>query len=158
MMPILRWPHVALRTKCDPVDLNDPELPGLIDEMHAIVKASKGMALAANQLGVLKRLFVGYNRDATFINPRITGYPAMGKTSYPEGCLSLPGYQEMVPRFISVIVEYYDWTKKVVIVEERCGWAAVEFQHELDHLDGIFFAERARGGKDRARAWLRSHR
>lgn len=140
-MEIIQYPNEILSTPCDPVTEFDEELHKLIDGMRHAMAESNGMGLSANQVGSNKRIFIMQSRDAVieFINPVITD--RTGNTLLDEGCLSAPGVSLQIPRAEQVTVraqkrsgeEFYG----------ICfGIEAVCVQHEIDHLDGIFFLEK----------------
>lgn len=111
-------------------------------EMLETMKASNGIGLAGNQVGLLRRVFVMKlqdGRELGFFNPTIL----VGDNEFVEdneGCLSFPNLWLKVPRHNKISAMYLDNTGKRCIIElegidSRC------FQHELDHLDGITFTE-----------------
>ena len=111
-------------------------------EMLKTMKASNGIGLAGNQVGLLRRVFVMKlqdGRELGFFNPTIL----VGDNEFVEdneGCLSFPNLWLKVPRHNKISAMYLDNTGKRCIIElegidSRC------FQHELDHLDGITFTE-----------------
>jgi peptide deformylase len=101
-----------------------------------------GLGLAANQIGVLQRVFV-YD-DGTglgvVINPKIVR--AEGEQVGVEGCLSVPGLQGDVKRAEKIVIQGMDLNGKKVKIEAE-GLLARIFQHELDHLNGTLFVDRA---------------
>lgn len=109
----------------------------LITEMWQIMSDNKGIGLAANQVGVLKRVIVVHTNgfSTAIINPVITKLSGKVKNS-KEGCLSFPGKQSAMKRDNIVVVEGFDenWNsikKKVRALSAFC------VQHEIDHLNGI---------------------
>jgi peptide deformylase len=112
----------------------------LLDSMWATMYASKGIGLAANQVGELKRVFVMHANGLKqeFINPVITKSYG-GKTTNREGCLSYPGVTVPVIRYKQVIVNAFD-RKGKPFKRKLKGLAAFCAQHEIDHLDGITIA------------------
>ena len=152
---VVRWPNQILRTPCAPVADDDATIPALVEEMREVLREKGGVGLSANQVGVAKRLFITA-AGGVFINSRILHHLGV-EFSNLEGCLSLPGYFDTIPRFEEVQAEYQDLDGNVTVRVVK-GFEAVVFAHEIDHLNGIFFAERSPGGKDRARAWARNHR
>ena len=104
---------------------------------------SNGIGLAAVQVGVLKRLItidVPKFGKYTMINPKII-YKSEEKSSYEEGCLSLPGIASMVERSKNITVEFMDIDGKIK-KKDADGLLATCIQHEIDHLDGILFVDR----------------
>jgi len=141
------YPDEILRKRAEEVTEFNSELRELVDEMLAIVKEQRAYGLAANQIGVLKRVFVldvdsDGNRDGqklVFINPEIIH--AEGESVREEGCLSLPGLWKKVKRAEKVRVKAQDVNGKEFILDAE-GLLARGIQHEIDHLDGVVFIDR----------------
>lgn len=144
-----------LRKKALPVDLskeNKKELRELIKKMRVIMKTAPGIGLAANQVGVLKRIFVAQvpkSRESTsdekfyvIINPKIIK-SSDKKVKIEEGCLSVPEKYGLVERSERVILEGYNLTGKKIKIK-AWGFLARVFQHEVDHLDGKLFIDRTK--------------
>ena len=132
-----------LRSKATPVTLFDDELAQLAADMHETME-SRGVGLAATQVGRLIRMFV-YNsgeegEKGTLVNPEIT-WMSDETEEAEEGCLSIPGTYYPVTRALKVKVRAQDITGKPIEVEGE-GFLARIFQHEIDHLDGILFIDR----------------
>jgi peptide deformylase len=100
-----------------------------------------GAALAANQVGILKRIIVIDYEDEylELVNPEII--EANGEQTDNEGCLSYPGYFGQVKRYDFVKVTYQDRYGKKHVIEKKGNMARC-LQHEIDHLDGILFIDR----------------
>lgn len=150
-----------LKSHCRPVKLPDKRLKALIDDMFETMHAHEGLGLAAPQIGRLIRLVVisippevetledgtereiAPRKDLIMINPRIV---KMGPEEVVgrEGCLSLPGWFADVPRAAWVTVEYQDLQGRTLRLRRAEGMLGRAIQHEIDHLDGIFFTERVR--------------
>lgn len=114
----------------------------LLDDMKETMIAADGAGLAAPQVGISKSVIVLREDDEILevINPEIIS--SSGEITDLEGCLSLPGIYGEVPRFAEVKVSGQDrWGKKIKLAASGF-WARV-FQHEIDHLRGILFLERA---------------
>ncbi len=140
VLPILVYPDKRLREKALPVEEITPEIQTLIDDMAETMYAAPGVGLAANQVGVLKRLFVVDCSDEeepsdllVFINPQILSKD--GEVLWKEGCLSFPGVTEEIQRADRVRVRALDRTGKPFELEAE-GLLAVAIQHETEHLDG----------------------
>jgi peptide deformylase len=132
----------VLRVKANPVTQFDKKLAEQLDGMWKTLNAAEnGAALAANQVGLLKRMIVIDYCGERFelINPVIV--KKVGSLFGYEGCLSLPGYTGKVERAEQVWIEYQDRNGKKK-ESGRSGDLAVCFQHETDHLDGILFTDR----------------
>jgi peptide deformylase len=144
LLTILEYPDLRLRKRAEPVETVDDGLRTLIDDMLETMYAAPGIGLAATQVNVHKRLLVldvSEENDApmVFINPEIEVLDPepMG---YEEGCLSVPGYFELVqrPRLIKVRALGRDGQPFEMEAE---GLLAVCLQHEVDHLDGKLFVD-----------------
>ena len=108
--PILTFPNSLLRKRAKPVKNIDNEIMNLIRDMKETLTEASGIGLAANQVGVLKRVVVISNSPESdivaYINPEITH--RTGKRDVVEGCLSFPGYSGIVTRSVSVSARYLD--------------------------------------------------
>ena len=134
----------ALRVRCSEVEQIDDEVRQLVDDLMDTMSAADGLGLAAPQVGLSLRVFVYDVREpeiepGVLINPRFV--EAGGSVRDTEGCLSIPGLNEMVERYSEVVVEGLDRDGRAVRIEatdllSRC------LQHENDHLDGILFIDR----------------
>src|SRR3990167_10211034 len=122
---------------------------GLISRMREVMKASYGIGIAASQIGELVRGFLVAQElfpDLTFpsdvfINPKILR-KGFKRVEGEEGCLSVPKVFGIVPRALRITVEAYDQNLKKFKLAAQ-GLLARVLQHELDHLDGILFIDRA---------------
>ncbi len=141
-------PHTSLIQKSENWDFSidkDPEL--LEKEMIKFMIDAKGIGLAANQIGLTKRVFVmgsyaipGFPEPFAIFNPKIIE-ASKELVLDEEGCLSYPGLFLKLKRPSWVIVEYQN--SKGDIIEARFdGYLSKCFQHELDHLDGICFVDK----------------
>ncbi|MFA7636540.1 MAG: peptide deformylase [Monoglobales bacterium] len=120
----------------------DDRLSQLIDDMIETMHAANGVGLAAVQIGILKRAVVVDTGDGVIelVNPEIVS--TEGVQDGPEGCLSVPGRRGMVERPMNVTVKAQDRTGKETTYNVS-GFTARAFCHEIDHLDGKLFVERA---------------
>ncbi len=144
ILEIRKYPDPLLNKKTQ----NLREITGidkqLIRDMIETMKAAQGVGLAANQVGVSKRIFV-FNpssdewRAEALINPVII--KRRGSEKWEEGCLSLPGISENVRRFSYLLVKGLDINGKQYQFEAR-GLLARIIQHEIDHLNGILLIDR----------------
>jgi peptide deformylase len=146
-MEVLVYPDPILRRGGAPVTTFDAELRQVADQMMEAMYEEGGVGLAAPQVGIgLKLLVLNPAGDAkdrsgerVLINPKIT--KTKGREFGEEGCLSFPGIQAEVERWIGITVVYQDLDG--VEQELRCdGWLARIVQHEIDHLEGVFFVDR----------------
>jgi peptide deformylase len=115
--------------------------------MLSLMFENRGIGLAANQIGLGKRVFVmGSEHIEDFVKPFILFNPKILEVSketsiYKEGCLSFPGVELSVVRPKSILASYYDSEEKEHTVEFH-GLSARCFQHEYDHLDGVCFVDK----------------
>ena len=145
--PIRKYGDPILRKKAAKVTAFDAALHSAAADMIETMQAAKGIGLAANQIGLTHALCVvdigliteGAQPQA-FVNPLIL--QESGKeVSYEEGCLSIPDINEDVLRKEIVRVQYQDLTG-VVHEQEYDGTLSRVLQHEIDHLNGVFFVDR----------------
>ena len=144
--PILSLPDTRLRLVSEPVSAADPAVRALADDMLETMYDAPGVGLAAIQIGVPKRVVVidparkdEEPRPIVFLNPEIV-WSSAERSSYEEGCLSIPDYYEMVERPASVRVRSTD-LNGVVQEIEATGILATAIQHEIDHLNGTLFID-----------------
>ena len=132
----------VLRQKCFPVEKFDGELWALLDDMKDTVKKEQGAGLAGPQVGVLRRLAVVDVEEGYYelINPVIV--MQKGEQSDWEGCLSVRGKSGIVSRPMKVTVTYQDRFGEKHVVKAK-GFFARAICHELDHLDGILYIDKA---------------
>ena len=132
----------VLRQKCFPVEEFDEKLWKLLDDMKETVKKEEGAGLAAPQVGVLRRLAVVDVDEGYFelINPVIVSQK--GEQSGWEGCLSVRGKSGIVSRPMKVMVVYQDRNGEKQTIKAK-GFFARAICHELDHLDGILYIDKA---------------
>ncbi len=132
----------VLRQKCAPVEEFDEKLWLFLEDMKDTVKKEQGAGLAAPQVGVLKRAVVvdveeGYFE---FINPVIL--QQKGEQSGWEGCLSVRGKSGVVSRPMKVVLSYQDRKGEKHTLKAK-GFFARAICHELDHLDGVLYIDKA---------------
>ena len=135
----------VLKTVCAPVARVDKKIKRTLKDMADTLYAShNGIGLAAPQVGILKRLIVIDLQDGTglreLVNPVITNKE--GSQIFTEGCLSVPHFAGEVERAEYVEVEYTDGRGQRQFLKAD-GLLAVCLQHEMDHLDGILFTDKA---------------
>jgi len=130
----------VLRQRSAEVGVVDDEIRAFIDAMFETMAAAKGVGLAANQVGVAKRVAVidAEGQRFAMVNPRIVR--AEGKGAAEEGCLSIPDIYGDVTRPATVTLEALDRDGKPFRLEAS-GLVARAIQHEIDHLDGILFLD-----------------
>ena len=141
------YPDPVLRARAAPVASFDEALAARVRKMFDIMYESRGIGLAAPQVGVSERVFVVNlaggpekpEEELVFINPEIRE-PA-GECTEEEGCLSFPDIRLDVVRPSNVTIEASDLAGERFTIEAD-GWLARCVQHEFDHLDGILFVAR----------------
>ncbi|MGN1118902.1 MAG: peptide deformylase [Oscillospiraceae bacterium] len=140
---ILLFGNDVLRQHCEEVTSFDEELWTLLDDMHETMLNAQGIGLAAPQIGVAKRVVVidldDDNGVIELVNPVIT--LMRGKQLEPEGCLSLPEKSGVVKRPARVHVKAFNRYGKRVHYHGT-GLLARAFCHEIDHLNGILYADK----------------
>lgn len=146
---ILLMGDPALRTPAEEVETFDEELRALVDDMFETMYHADGIGLAAPQIGVGLRVLVvdvreeeegGEGRRIALVNPRVVASSEETDRA-AEGCLSIPGLEEVVERPSSVEIHGFDPEGGELRFEasELYGRA---LQHEIDHLDGVLFIDR----------------
>ena len=132
----------VLRKKCFAVARFDEKLATLLDDMKDTVRKEEGAGLAAPQVGVLRRAVVIDVEEGFFdlVNPVIV--QAKGEQIGYEGCLSVRGRRGVVRRPMEVTVEFFDRFGKPQKLTAR-GFFARAVCHELDHLDGVLYIDKA---------------
>lgn len=166
-LKVLIWPDHRLMDKASEVaDFNEKiQLPGrdsvTLSEFAELLKLTmltyRGIGLAANQVGVLKRVMVVRDlakaEDIVLVNPHILSY-GNPQPYKDEGCLSFPGVDFNTMRFTEFALRYQDVTGVERDIRAE-GMLAVELQHEYDHLDGVTLMQFVKGHASRDR--IRSH-
>lgn len=142
ILPIKIYGSPVLRQKSEPIEKITDDLIDMIGDMKKSLFYHQGIGLAANQIGIARRVFLadGGGGLRVFINPKII--EADGDSVGEEGCLSLPEIYVDVSRKRSLLVEYIDEDEKIVRMEADGLWARV-IQHEYDHIEGIMISDRA---------------
>jgi len=145
VLPIVVYGDPVLREKARPAARVDAEVRQLLVDMHETMVKAPGVGLAANQVGRLVRCIVASVDDENLliVNPRIVS--RKGSYEAVEACLSLPGLQATVPRAECVVVAGLNRNGRPTKVEAEDLLARC-LQHEIDHLDGIVFPDRALPG------------
>jgi peptide deformylase len=148
-------PAPVLREKSRKVQTFDDDLNSLIDDMVETMRAAPGVGLAAPQVGVSQRVIVVEYAEGSddpespdkppklyiLVNPKITRQSREIEEGN-EACLSIPGYFGEVPRPDSITVEGMDRHGKKLKFKAK-HWLSRIIQHEIDHLDGVLFIDRA---------------
>lgn len=159
ILEILKFPDARLREKS--VAVTDfSKMKKLSEDMFETMYAEKGIGLAAPQVGELVQMLVidcrprdtkgrytiedvtelegKITQPIVIINPKIL--KTRGKTTFEEGCLSVPTFFDTVERAEWIQLEYFDVDGKKQILETD-GLLAIVIQHEMDHLDGTLFID-----------------
>ena len=144
ILNILEFPDPRLRKVAKPVTLFDDTLKKLSEDMIETMYEAPGIGLAATQVNVHKRLIVidvseDHSEPMVFINPHITVL-SDEQREWEEGCLSVPGFHEIVTRPQDVRVNALDIDGNAFEIEPD-ELLAVCIQHEIDHLDGKLFVD-----------------
>jgi peptide deformylase len=152
-------PDPVLRKRAKKIAAVSADVRRLADDMVDTMRVAPGVGLAANQVGVLHRVItVEYAEEPeqtpeegapppapalyVLINPEITR-TSREKITGIEGCLSVPGFAGEVERHVEVVVKGYNVQGSPVRIKAK-GWLARIFQHEIDHLNGILYIDRAK--------------
>ena len=135
----------VLRAKAEPVGGVDDAVRELVQDMFETMYDADGVGLAANQVGVKRRVIVVDPRDPevepfALIDPEVVSEGSEPERA-EEGCLSLPGLREIVERPATAVVAGLDPDGHQVRIEAD-GLLARVLLHEVDHLDGILFIDR----------------
>ncbi len=159
ILPIVAYGDPVLRKECAAITKDYPKLDVLLEDMYETMYASKGVGLAAPQIGLPIRLFLvdaspfsedeelleteqnelaGFKR--TFINAQIIDESG-DEWAFNEGCLSIPDVREDVFRQPDIVIKYEDENFKKH-KETFSGIIARIIQHEYDHIEGILFTDK----------------
>ncbi len=146
ILPIIVAPDPRLKKVCDAVETVDAEVRRLMEDMLETMYAAPGIGLAAPQVGVARRVIViDIAREGeppqpySMVNPEVI-WTSPERSTYQEGCLSLPDHYSDVVRPASCRVQYLDAEGENRELEAE-GLLATCIQHEIDHLDGIIFVD-----------------
>src|SRR4030043_281834 len=151
ILKIVTLPQTVLRHKARKVSDFGPDLQSLVNDMIEAMRQAPGVGLAAPQVGESSRLIVVEYSDEendevppklyVMVNPEITR-ASQETVLGTEGCLSVPGIQGDVERLEAITVKGLNRHGHPMTVKAK-GWLARIFQHEIDHLDGVLFVDRA---------------
>ena len=134
-----------LKKKCREIKEITPRIKELIEDMKETMYEAEGVGLAAPQVGVLKRVVVIDIGDGpiVLVNPRLL--ESSGQQTGEEGCLSVPGKYGIVTRPMNVKIEAWDENMEYMVMEGE-ELLARAICHEIDHLDGHMYVEKAEDG------------
>jgi peptide deformylase len=149
---ILQLGNPKLRQPAQPIiNPHDPLLQALIDELLLRMEQANGVGIAAPQVGIAQQLIIIASRPTPryphapemtplpMLNPQVVDCATTTEKGW-EGCLSVPGIRGLVPRYISVTVEYLDRNGEPQ-QQTFHDFVARIFQHEYDHLQGVVFID-----------------
>jgi len=146
ILNIIKDNEPDLRRVSKPVEHINRRITTLLDDMRETLESAGGVGLAAPQVGILRRVFIVANIEENdnevleLINPEIIA--SSGEANDTEGCLSFPGQMGYVSRPESVTIRAQNRSGEVIILT-REGLAARAFCHEMDHLNGEIFFDKA---------------
>ena len=160
ILAIKKYPSPELAVRAEEVTEIDDEVRDLVRDMVETMYAAPGVGLAANQVGITRRIAVidlsaGDEPDSlhVLINPEIV--ESSGEQCDEEGCLSFPGLTEWVTRPSRLVMRALDLDGRSYTLEGE-ELMARAICHEIDHLDGVLFIDRIKGlKKDRLRKQVR---
>lgn len=148
LLPIITYPNKLLKTLSTDVAMFDEQLHTFLDNMYETMMNNNGIGLAAIQVAMPIRALIlcipdeEGNQDPAnlleIINPRIVN--TSGKSTYQEGCLSVPGFYEDIERYESLTL-YYHNRHGVECTLEANNLLSIAIQHEMDHLNGKLFID-----------------
>ena len=147
MEKILLVPHPKLRQHAEKISKVTQKEMDISKKMIELLKKAPGVGLAANQIGILKRIVTVHIQDEekkmektyALFNPRILNF-SKETVKMEEGCLSLPKQFADIERPVSIKLEYMDENNKI-IKERISGFESRVLQHEIDHLSGKLFVD-----------------
>jgi peptide deformylase len=160
ILEVLKYPDPRLREKSEPVTVFNSELADFARDLLETMYAERGIGLAAPQVGRLWNMLVvdarpkdeagryqieevtelekAIQQPLVIINPRIVA--GEGKTTFDEGCLSVPSFFETVERIKTIELEYQNVRGEKLRLKTD-GLTAIVIQHEMDHLEGTLFID-----------------
>ena len=143
VLDVLIYPDERLKTIATPVTEVNDEVRRIIDDMFETMYQQEGIGLAATQVDIHRRIITididgAKQNQVVLINPEIMN--SSGETGIEEGCLSLPGLRGFVPRKEKVTVKALNRDGEEFVLEAD-ELLAICIQHEIDHLNGIVFAD-----------------
>ena len=142
VLPIIEFPDPVLRQRARKVRKIGDSIRALADDLVDTMSHAGGVGLAANQIGVLKRVIVIQLPDdeeaQVYVNPEIV--QREGERRVEEGCLSIPGFKATITRSIWVKFRGLDMESKLVRLKAE-GLLAQALEHEIDHLNGILYVD-----------------
>jgi peptide deformylase len=159
MTEIAQLGHAVLRATAVPVaDFKSSQVVEIIVKMRETLAGSKGVGLAAPQIGYSVRILIVASKPTTrypnapLMSPVVMLNPSFRCLSDEqekdwEGCLSVPGIRALVPRYKAIEVTYFDENGTAITVQLK-DFVARIFQHEYDHLQGLVYLDRVENNRD----------
>ena len=149
ILPIYKYPHTILRQRAKKIRTIDKSIQKLVDDMMDTLHNSGGVGLAANQIGILKRLIVIQlpedEEPTAYINPEIIHRE--GKREVQEGCLSIPGYYGTITRSMWIKAKGMDRKSRIMKITAE-GLLSQIIEHEIDHINGILYIDHLNSHED----------
>lgn len=148
LLPIIEYPDPVLRMKAKKVRKIDRSVERLAEDMINTMQAADGIGLAANQVGMLRRVItiqLPEEEPRVYINPEVVHRE--GERSVEEGCLSVPGYKGFITRAVWIKVKALDLSTKLIRLKAD-ELLAQALEHEIDHLDGILYLDHLKSHED----------
>lgn len=143
-MKIVTYPDPRLKEKVPLIVEDDKDIEEQAKDMLKFMKGHKGAGLSGPQVGIMKQIIViqptPESEEEVFLNPRIIR--RKGREVGPEGCLSFPGLFINVTRAIKITFTAHRLSGEEVTLD-RDGFSAKVIQHEIDHLNGMVFINKA---------------
>lgn len=140
-------PHPILRKRSEEIPISEiatPAFQTLIDNMIETMYAANGIGLAGPQIGESRRVIIveqGEHNPLALVNPIITS-KSWRKVQSEEGCLSVPGVYGVVKRHKKITAQALDRKGNKITITDA-NLLSIIIQHEIDHLDGILFIDKA---------------
>ena len=159
-LSLVYYPDPRLQQACKLIEKVTPEIKELAKNMIETMYAENGIGLAAPQVGLQIRMTVvdvseDQNQPLVLINPEIIS--KQGNVNSEEGCLSIPGYRDIVKRAAEISVKALDLDGQEFQIDAKELLARC-IQHEIDHLDGVLFIDRlSRLKKDLFKKWFQKN-
>jgi peptide deformylase len=159
LLQVAQLGHPVLRIKAKKIqDVKNSLVQKLIEDLIATLMDAEGVGIAASQVHKSLQLFILAShpnprypnapkmKPTPVINPKIISFSKEKKKDW-EGCLSIPGIRGLIPRSLSIEVEYFNQNGEKVKKDYQDFIARI-FQHEFDHLQGLMFTDRLESSKD----------
>ena len=142
ILDVIKYGHPTLRKKAEDYKVEEIDQQ-FVEDMIVTMREEDGVGLAAPQVNVSKQMLVATDFENIYvlINPKIVAYSERHVTE-TEACLSLPGLQGSVARYEKIVVKALDRHAKPVEIKAN-GFFARVLQHEIDHLNGVLYIDRA---------------